>query len=535
MRIYGLAYVLPVLLSACASARGPMAATSAPPPVEREFRGVWVAAVSNMDWPSRAGLPVDSQKAELVRILDRAKQLRLNAVILHMRPAADALYDSKLEPWSEYLTGVQGKAPEPYYDPLTFAVSEAHARGLELHAWFNPYRARHTSARGELAANHIARTNPELVKQYGGYLWMDPGEDAVRQRSVAVVLDVVRRYDIDGVHIDDYFYPYRERGPDGKELDFPDSASYGKYRAQGGTLGIGDWRRANVDRYVLELYEGVKQAKPWVKVGISPIGTWRRGGAPQLGGFDAFEQIYADSRKWLAEGTLDYFVPQLYWPIARTDVSFPVLLDWWVRQNPKGRGLWPGLIPGNVAAESSGRATWMPDEIIGQIYITRGRPGVDGHVHFPMNSLMPDGAFRRLPRADTLAPERLDSMRARQARTQARRDTLTYKLLTETYARPALVPAATWLDDKAPAPPTGVLQQTAAGTRVVITESRGEAAVLWVVQSQWAEGWRTEIVPAAERAWLVGSSYAGLTGTPVSVWLSAVDRVGNQSRVVQVH
>ncbi|HEX6306672.1 MAG TPA: family 10 glycosylhydrolase, partial [Longimicrobiales bacterium] len=338
-----------IVLSACARPSVETAAPAdTPPPVEREFRGVWIAAVANMDWPSRAGLPPDSQRAELVRMFDRARELRLNAVILHIRPAADALYASSLEPWSEYLTGQQGRAPEPFYDPLEFAVEEAHARGLELHAWFNPYRARHPSARGEMAPSHISRTSPELVKTYGSYLWMDPGEDAVRQRSIDVVVDVVRRYDVDGVHIDDYFYPYRERGPDGRELDFPDSASYAKYRAGGGTLERGDWRRANVDRYVREMYDAVKREKPWVKVGISPIGTWRRGGHPQLGGFDAYEQIYADSRKWLVEGTLDYLVPQLYWPIARTDVSFPVLLDWWVRQNPLNRGMYAGLIPGNV-------------------------------------------------------------------------------------------------------------------------------------------------------------------------------------------
>lgn len=519
--------LLPVLLAACASrGGGPTAPVDAPPPVEREFRGVWVAAVANMDWPSRPGLPTDSQKAELVRILDRSKELGLNAVILHVRPAGDALYDSKLEPWSEYLTGQQGKPPEPYYDPLAFAVAEAHARGLELHAWFNPYRARHPSARGPMAASHISRANPELVRSYGSYLWMDPGEDAVRERSVAVVVDVVRRYDVDGVHVDDYFYPYRERGPDGKELDFPDSASYARYRAGGGTLGRSDWRRSNVDRYVLEMYRAVKEEKPWVKVGISPIGTWRPRVAPQLGGFDAFEQIYADSRKWLVEGTLDYFVPQLYWPIARTDVSFPVLLDWWVRQNPKGRGLYAGLIPGNVNLDVGGRGGWAPDEIVGQIYVTRGRPGAEGHVHFRIGSLMPDGAYGRIAGADTLSAARLDSIRSLQQRVQARRDTLTRKLMTETYARPALVPAATWLDDDPPAAPRATLRHEGGTATVAIEPGTGEAPFLWVVQSRWPEGWRTEIVPAARREWVVGNSL-GLSAPPSAVWVSAVDRVGN--------
>ncbi|HSK20681.1 MAG TPA: family 10 glycosylhydrolase [Longimicrobiales bacterium] len=526
---YGAAIAAALLITACASvARAPVPSGDVPPAIEREFRGVWIAAVSNLDWPSRPGLPTDSQKAELIRMLDRARELRLNAVIFHIRPAGDALYASDLEPWSEYLTGQQGRAPDPYYDPLEFAVAEAHARGLELHAWFNPYRARHPSARGELAATHIANTSPDLVKNYGSYLWMDPGEPAVRQRSVDVVVDVVRRYDIDGVHIDDYFYPYREVGPDGREIDFPDSASYARYRAGGGSLGRSDWRRANVDLYVAELYAAVKRVKPLVKVGISPIGTWRPNVRPQLGGFDAYESIFADARKWVMDGDLDYLVPQLYWPIARTDVSFPVLLDWWVQQNPRGRGMYAGLIPGNVNLDTGGRAGWAPDEIIGQIYITRGRPGAEGHVHFRMGSLMPDGAFGPIAGADTLPPARLDSIRAMQARAQARRDTMTAKMMRETYARPALTPAMTWLDDDAPPTPRSALRASGDSTVVMIEPGRGETAFLWVVQSRWPDGWRTEVIPASTRLWTAGRSSGG-SGRPVAVWVSAVDRSGNQS------
>jgi uncharacterized lipoprotein YddW (UPF0748 family) len=520
-----------VLTIGCASAPRTVTTTApeGPPAVEREFRGVWVAAVANIDWPSRPGLPVDSQKAELVRILDRSKQLGLNAVILHVRPAGDALYDSKLEPWSEFLTGVQGQAPEPFYDPLEFAVREAHTRGLELHAWFNPYRARHPAARTELAANHIARTHPDLVKPYGSFLWMDPGEDVVRDRTVEVIVDVTRRYDVDGVHIDDYFYPYRERGPDGREIDFPDSVSFAKYRAAGGTLGRSDWRRNNVDRFVTQMYQAVKRVKPWVKVGISPIGSWRPGVAgPQIRGFDAYESIFADARKWFAEGDLDYFVPQIYYPIARTDVSFPIMLDWWAKQNPKGRGLYAGLIPGNVSATN-----WLSDEIIGQIYITRAHDGAHGHVHFSMRSLMPNGATPAVPFADTVAQARRDSITAVRGRTQARRDTMTNKMMRETYARPALIPAMPWLDAQAPAAPTATLKQLGNRTSVAITPARGEAAYLWVVQSKWTSGaWHTEIVPSNQNDWTVTAPAAN-AGAPVEVWVSAVDRVGNQSRAVR--
>lgn len=534
-RILTTTAALVALIASCARAPviSTVAAADAPPPVEREFRGVWIAAVSNLDWPSRPGLPADSQRAELIRMLDRSRELRLNVVILHVRPAGDALYPSALEPWSEYLTGEQGKAPEPLYDPLAFAVQEAHARGLELHAWFNPYRARHPSSRSAAAPSHITRANPELVREYGSYLWMDPGENAVRKRSIDVVLDVVRRYDVDGVHIDDYFYPYRERGADGRELDFPDSATYARYRAGGGTLGRSDWRRWNVDRYVEELYAGVKDVKPWVKVGVSPIGTWRPNVVPQLGGFDAYEQIYADSRRWLTEGWLDYLVPQIYWPIARTDVSFPVVLDWWVRQNPLGRGMYAGLIPGNVNLDTVGRGGWRPDEIIGQIYVTRGRPGAEGHVHFRMGSLMADGAYDRSRTADSLPPERREAVRTAQARVQARRDSMTAKLMRETYVRPALVPAMSWLDAVPPPAPALTRRPGGDGLRIGISPGRGEASVLWVVQSRWPQGWRTEIVPAATRDFVVGSTL-GLTGSPRTVWVSAVDRTGNQSIPVRV-
>lgn len=532
-----------IALAACAGPRPATIATApvvagdpaAPPPVEREFRGAWVAAVANLDWPSRPGLPVEEQRAELVRLLDRARELRLNAVILQVRPMGDALYPSPLEPWSEFLTGEQGRAPQPFYDPLAFAVAEAHARGLELHAWFNPYRAWSPAARGPAAAAHISRTHPSLVHRYGSYLWMDPGQAEVRRRSLDVILDVVRRYDIDGVHIDDYFYPYRERGPDGRELDFPDSAAYARYRAAGGTLDRSHWRRWNVDRFVAELYDAVKREKRWVKVGVSPIGTWRPGVAPQLGGFDAYEQIFADSRKWLREGTLDYLVPQLYWPIARADVSFPVLLQWWAGQNPHGRALYAGLIPDRVN-HTAGQA-WPPEEILGQVYIARAMPGSSGHVHFRMGSLMPAGALTAL--ADTLPAGRADSLRLQQRWTQARRDSMTARLKRETYARPALVPAMPWLDPVPPPPPrsAGLTTSTVAGGNTIVTlhiePGAGKAPFLWVVQSQWPDAvWRTEVVPARVRAWAVGSD-AGMTGKPEVVWVSAVDRTGNQSTPVR--
>jgi len=278
----------------------------------REFRGVWVASVGNIDWPSRPGLPVEQQQAELIRILDTAVALGLNAVIFQVRPAADALYVSPLEPWSEYLTGTMGQPPQPLYDPLEFAIREAHLRGLELHAWFNPYRARHPSGRSPISPDHLSRTRPDLVKRYGTHLWMDPGEPEVQDRTVEVIVDVVRRYDIDGVHIDDYFYPYQERNRSGRLIAFPDDESYRRYRAVGGDLPRDDWRRENVNTLVARLYREIKEAKRWVKFGISPFGIWRPGYPPSVQGLDAYGTFFAEARKWLANGCVDYFSPQLY-------------------------------------------------------------------------------------------------------------------------------------------------------------------------------------------------------------------------------
>src|SRR5690349_5167496 len=257
------ARVVATVFAVVLSAQNALAQTDSPPPLAREFRGAWVASVANIDWPSKPTLSTWEQQAELIAILNRCLALNLNAVILQVRPAADALYDSPYEPWSEYLTGVEGRAPEPYYDPLKFAIDESHKRGLELHAWFNPYRARHASARAEPAPSHLSKTHPELVRSYGRYLWMDPGEPAVRAQTLRVVLDVVKRYDVDGVHMDDYFYPYPENGPDSVAIPFPDSSSYARYVKGGGALALNDWRRENVNLLMRDIYRRTKAMKPW--------------------------------------------------------------------------------------------------------------------------------------------------------------------------------------------------------------------------------------------------------------------------------
>jgi uncharacterized lipoprotein YddW (UPF0748 family) len=357
----------------------------------REMRGVWVATVGNFDWPSAPGLPAARQKQELVFLFDSLAALNANAVILQVRPAADALYPSALEPWSEVLSGTQGVAPEPLWDPLAFAIAEAHTRGMELHAWFNPYRARPASSLSPAAASHVSRRRPDLVRAYGRQLWLDPGEEDVAAHSLAVILDVVKRYDLDGIHLDDYFYPYPEKDAAGHVVEFPDEPSFATYVASGGVLGHEDWRRWNVNRFVKRLHDEVKAVKTGVRVGISPFGIWRPGRPAQVKGFDAYEEISADARTWLQRGWVDYLSPQLYWPIDQKEQSFPALLAWWARQNVRGRFLWPGLAANRVGEGEEGKG-WPAREIVEQIRRTRAQPGATGHILFSARALLDNRA-----------------------------------------------------------------------------------------------------------------------------------------------
>ncbi len=486
---------LPFLLSGCcllATAASSFAASYVPslltPPAPvREFRGVWLATVNNLNWPSRPGLSSAQQQAELIALLDRAAQLQLNAVLFQVRPACDAFYASRLEPWSEYLTGAQGRAPSPFYDPLALAVAEAHRRGLELHAWFNPYRVRHASAKGAVAPDHVSRRRPELVRRYGPQLWLDPGEPAVQDYSLSVVLDVVRRYDVDGIHFDDYFYPYKEKDAAGNELDFPDEASWRRYGARTG-LSRDDWRRENVNAFLRRVSQSVHAAKPWVKFGISPFGIWRPGNPPSVQGFDAYANLYADSRKWLANGWLDYCAPQLYWAVGAKEQSFPALLKWWTGQNPLGRHLWPGL---NDAKVGGGPAGWPASEIVNQIRLTRRQPGAGGVIHWSMSSLM------------------------------TARGGLAEALAREVYAQPALVPASPWRGNAAPGRP--VLTLSGAPGRIRARWRRdpaGDVVRLWLLQTKTRGVWATEIFPAtASGGVLIGR-------VPDVVAVTAVGRTG---------
>ncbi|MDR3405203.1 MAG: family 10 glycosylhydrolase [Chthoniobacter sp.] len=351
----------------------------APLRAQPEFRGAWVATVFNLDWPSKPGLSATEQKAQFRDILDRAQQLKLNAILLQVRSVSDAFYTSKREPWSAFLSGKQGV--DPGYDPLAFAIAEAHARGIELHAWFNPFRAG-TSAKGTYAANHVTHTHPDWVRTYGGQLWLDPGEPEARRYILDVILDVVKRYDIDGVHIDDYFYPYPVKG-----AEFPDDVTWQHY-GQASGMARADWRRDNINRFVEAMYRGVKAAKPSVRVGISPFGIWRpKVPATIEAQLDSYAQLYADARHWLSQGWCDYLAPQLYWGIQPDKQSFPVLLKWWRDQSQAGRPIWPG-----IATERIGKQ-FEVHEIARQIALTRqGLPanGEPGNIQWSMKALMKD-------------------------------------------------------------------------------------------------------------------------------------------------
>jgi uncharacterized lipoprotein YddW (UPF0748 family) len=477
-----------LVLALAGGAVQPPATAQMPPPVEREFRGLWVATVDNIDWPSKRGLSTREQKAELTAILDRAVELNLNVIVFQVRPCCDAIYDSKIEPWSEYLTGQMGKAPRPWYDPLAFAVEEAHKRGLELHAWFNPFRAHFRDSKTPVSRNHVSITHPDLVRTYGGFLWLDPTEPEARDYSLSVIMDVVRRYDIDGVHIDDKILPYPEK-EGGRELEFPDGASWARYQKTGGRLSRNDWRRENVDLFVQAVYEGIKRDKPWVKFGISPFGIWQPNHPKGITGFDAYEKQFCDSRKWLANGWLDYLAPQLYWPIAQKAQSFPVLLNWWADQNARHRLLIAGMrVNGWRGIDNEARETAT------EIALTRRQIGTSGEILWHSAPLL------------------------------SNRGGVADALRKGVYAGPALVPACTWLGNTLPARP--LLTARESGRKIKLNWKEDSGGVwLWVVRKKTGGGWTTEILPGSQTREVVPDG-AG-SAPPEFIAVSAVNRYGN--------
>jgi len=399
------ALILPLTLSAQETSK------SAP---KREFRGVWVATVANIDWPSKAGLTVDQQKQEFIGLLEQHKSNGMNAIVLQVRPAADAFYAKSREPWSQWLMGRQGVAPAEGYDPLEFAIKEAHFRGMELHAWFNPYRATMNSS-SYVHSDHMTIKQPEMFFTYGGKKQFDPGLPEVREHIVQVILDVVKGYDIDGIHFDDYFYPYPVAGQVIK-----DAETFKKYGQ--GFSNVNDWRRHNVDLLIKMLDDSIHHYKKYVKFGISPFGIWKNKAEDSLGsatnGLSNYSALFADSRKWVMEGWVDYINPQVYFSFSRKAAPFATLIDWW-SNNTFGRHLYIGQAAYLVNQKME--AAWrLPNQIPDQVRYLRNNNRVQGSVFFSSKSF------------STVARATADSLR------------------NDLYKYPALPPQMPWLDDIVP-------------------------------------------------------------------------------------
>lgn len=407
-----------LLLALCLWFSGHVNAQTAP---KREFRGAWIATVANIDWPSRPGLSASEQQQEFIRLLDSLKSLGMNAVIVQVRPAADAFYISSLEPWSYWLSGKQGQPPYPYYDPLRFMIHQAHLRGMEFHAWLNPYRAVFNIHSSRLSPDNITRIHPDWFVTYGDTRYFNPGIPAVWTYLAQVVRDLVSRYHVDGIHFDDYFYPYRLPG-----RAFPDYASYLRYGKPEG-LSLDDWRRHNVDSVIHLVSQTIKQVKPWVKFGISPFGVYRNerddpDGSNTLAGQTDYDDLYADIELWLKKGWIDYVVPQLYWEFGNRAAPYEILLDWWNRHT-YGRALYIGQGLYRIGSSPAWRdPRQMPD----QLMANRTESHVQGSVYYSASVF----THYLLGFQDSLK--------------------------NHFYKYPALVPPMPWIDSIPPAPPVAL-------------------------------------------------------------------------------
>lgn len=346
---------------------------------KRELRAVWIATVGNIDWPSKSGLSSEQQKSEMIKHLDFLQKLKINTIIIQVRPAADAFYESSYEPWSRYLSGKQGEPPFPKYDPLEFIIQEAHKRNIDVHAWFNPYRALVNSKSNPNPPHHPTKKHPEWIIHFDGKSYFDPGNPQAREYIINVMLEAVKKYDIDALHIDDYFYPYPVKG-----LSFNDNATYAKY---GEGLNIADWRRKNVNTFISQLHNNIKKIKPWVKFGVSPFGIWRNNSKDPEGsatnGSSCYDDLYSDVRLWMQNNWVDYMAPQLYWERGHRVADFNALLPWWT-ENKYKRHLYIGLGVYRMVNATSG--VWStPNEILSQIEASRQK-GAEGIIFYSLSS-----------------------------------------------------------------------------------------------------------------------------------------------------
>ncbi len=426
----------------------PLASQPTPVP-KHEFRGAWIATVANLDWPVRTDTP-DQQKALLVHMLDALEDAGINAVFFQVRSECDAMYDSQLEPWSYWLTGEQGRPPDPWYDPLAFAIEEAHKRGLELHAWFNPYRARRGTATYMPSSRHVARTRPEWLLEFGNLLMLDPGRAAVRDYVTNVVMDVVRRYDIDGVHMDDYFYPYP---PD--EIGTEDSVTFAEESR--GFSNLSEWRRDNVNTLVAQLADSIRAAKPSIKFGISPFGIWRDGVPLGIRGMDAYESIYADPLAWIDAGSVDYLIPQLYWPFGGAQ-DYGKLAPWW-SYHVQNRHLYIGQALHRTESRSFSGTPFTPEEIPAQIRLNRRTENILGNVFFRARNI-----------------------------THFSSHGIVQRLETDFYRHPALTPPMAWKAASEPGIPENLKAHWTADGDLALSWEPGSGASRYAVYRTVSEG-----------------------------------------------
>lgn len=347
---------------------------------KREMRAIWIATVNNIDWPSKPGMSTEEQQAEMIKLLDNVSLYHMNTVVFQIRPCADAFYPSKLEPWSQWLTGKQGQAPEPYYDPLAYAIQECRKRGIDVHVWLNPYRAVKDTS-DVTSPDHITNIHPEWFLVYGRTTYFDPGLQQTRDFVASVVGDIVRRYDVDAVHMDDYFYPYRIAN-----LEFPDDSTFAKNPRGFASERKDDWRRDNVDLIIRQIHDTIKAIKPWVEFGISPFGVWRNiandpGGSKTKAGQTNYDDLYADILKWQKEGWIDYVTPQIYWQIGKEVADYSILSDWW-SHNAYGCQVYIGQAPYRIDRKAKEKEWRKSGEIIKQIRLNRTYPNVGGSMYF---------------------------------------------------------------------------------------------------------------------------------------------------------
>ena len=352
---------------------------------KREFRAAWIQSVNGQF----RGMPTEKLKQNLIGQLNSLQKAGINAIIFQVRPEADALYASRLEPWSRFLTGVQGKAPEPYWDPMQFMIDECHKRGMEFHAWINPYRTK-TTLKSELAPNHVYNIHPEWFVTYGDQLYFDPALPESRRHICMVVSDIVSRYDVDAIHMDDYFYPYPIKGK-----DFPDDASFARFG--GGFSNKGDWRRSNVNVLIKKLHETIREIKPWVKFGVSPFGIYRNESSDPLGsktkGLQNYDDLYADVLLWAREGWIDYNIPQIYWHIGHPVADYETLVKWWAR-NTENRPLFIGQSVMNIVQNADPKNPSI-NQLPRKMALQRAYQTIGGSCQWPASAVVENaGKYR---------------------------------------------------------------------------------------------------------------------------------------------